>query len=261
MMPRRWSIALAALVFLAGCKRQHYAVDSAPDLPYPTCDGPTTTLASGDLRSGPLDAREPIVERFRIERRGCLTVATVRQEWALQIADFEAVFGDDGKPIRVWRRWTSPISKRDDGNADTKRYELRTPEITIKHRSDAGTVDWEILRGPAPRAVIGPGRGMLTVWIQRAKLAVGEKQREVALDVRGVETLSEVTLERQPDRFEQALGRKVRVYTIYGREAVFTDENDVVIGDLAGLVPFADATGPMPKPMPTFQRPDPSGTP
>jgi hypothetical protein len=66
---------------------------------------------------------------------------------------------------------------------------------------------------------------------------------------------------RQPDRHEESLGRTVRVYTIYGREAVFTDEHNVVIGDLAGLVPWDQSTLPAPPPMPTFQPADPRTTP
>ncbi len=33
------------------------------------------------------------------------------------------------------------------------------------------------------------------------------------------------------------MGRTVRVYTFFGKETVFADDNDVVIGDLAGMRP------------------------
>lgn len=287
--PRRSLVAGALWIGLVsfamtgvGCKRKHIPADTIEELGYPTCPAtsasaapvgsnaagasplPTaasTLIAEGDLRSGKNDTRGMVVEHYRIERRDCLIVATVRQEWPHQIADVEAVFDAEGLPLRVWRRWTNPLSRRPDGNADLKRFDFRTPTVSAKHQADTGVVDFEHIHGPRPRALIGSGHGLLTVWIQRAKLEVGQKLRESAFDFRGVETAKEVTLFRQPDRFEESLGRTVRVYTIYGREAVFTDEHNVVIGDLAGLVPWDKSTIPAPPPMPTFQPPDPRGTP
>jgi hypothetical protein len=278
--------SIFAALFLAplllggvGCKRKHVPADSIEELGYPTCPtssaaalasgsgsagaAPTapTLVAQGDLRSGKNDTRGMVVEHYRIEKRDCLIVATVRQEWPHQIADVEAVFDADGLPLRVWRRWTNPLSRRPDGNADVKRFDFRTPTVSAKHQNDSGVVDFEHIHGPKPRALIGSGHGLLTVWIQRAHLEVGQKLRESAFDFRGVETAKEVTLMRQPDRVEESLGRTVRVYTIYGREAVFTDEHDVVIGDLAGLVPWDLSTLPAPPPMPTFQPADPRTTP
>jgi hypothetical protein len=57
------------------------------------------------------------------------------------------------------------------------------------------------------------------------------------------------------------LGRTVRVYTVYGRETVFADETDAVIGDLAGLRPHELAGTPVPTPMPMYGTPDPVHTP
>jgi hypothetical protein len=53
----------------------------------------------------------------------------------------------------------------------------------------------------------------------------------------------------------------VRVYTIYGRESVFADESDAVLGDLAGLRPHEFAGTPEPPPMPMYGTPDPVHTP
>lgn len=259
--------ASALLLATPGCKRKHVPAASVEELGYPRCPPtggepkPTELVASGDLRSGANDVRSTIVERFRIERRDCHLVATVRQEWPHQIADVEAIFDPDGLPIRVWRRWTNPLSKRPDGNADLKRFDFRTPIISAKHRADTGVIDFEHIHGPRPKALIGSGHGLLTLWIQRAKLEVGQKVREPAFDFRGVEVAKEVTLMRHPDKDEPTLGRKARVYTIYGREGVFTDEQNVVIGDVAGLVPFDKSPLPMPRPMPSFEPADPVGTP
>ena len=64
------------------------------------------------------------------------------------------------------------------------------------------------------------------------------RRSELVLDFRDmVESLEEGTLERNEDLFEPTLGKKVRVYTFFGRETVFADDTDAVIGDLAGMRP------------------------
>ena len=72
------------------------------------------------------------------------------------------------------------------------------------------------------------------MWIKRARLAPGEKVRELVLDIRALEKIELVTLLREPDMDHEELGR-VRVYTFYGRETVFADEQDRIVGDLAGM--------------------------
>lgn len=259
-------IAAALLLLAPACKRQHHAVDQIPELPYPSCppgvDMTPSVLVDRKLRSGQADTRQPIVERYRVEKRGCLVAAITRQEWPMQIADVEVLYQEDLTPLRIWRRQTVPGSKRPDGSPDFKRFDLRTPQITVKHRSDQGAVDFEELRGPGkPVALIGPGRGLLSLWIRRARLQPGQKIREIALDFRGVEKVAAVTLQRHPDRHLDWLGRTAQVYTVLGREAVFTDDDGFVLGDLAGLVLDEKAPGPSPKPMSTFEPPDPEHTP
>lgn len=263
----RWPlIAAAALLVSPACKRQHYTVDQAPELAYPTCpagvDMAPQIVAAHTLRSGAFDTRQSIVEHYRIEKRGCLYAAITRQEWPVQIAEVEILYTAELEPLRIWRRLTIPGSRRPDGNADTKRFDFRTPEITTKQRDDKGAVSYEILRGPGrPRALVGPGRGMLSMWLKRAKLAPGQKVREPVLDFRGIEKISPMTLQRLPDQHLDWLGRTARVYTFLGREAIFADEDDNVIGDLAGLVLDEKAPTPRPRAMPAFEAPDPIGTP
>ncbi|RYG80926.1 hypothetical protein EON77_07935 [bacterium] len=232
-------------------------VETVPELGYPTCadagapsEGQARVLAAVTMQGSKdsmaeADARE----RFELTARDCLLVATTRQAWKHGATDVEVVFDENLVPLRAWRRMTTfrasahAASNGADAHvasvepaADVRRYELRTPEVTIKKRSASGDVVFESLRGAHPTAVIGPGRGLLTAWIKRSRLAVGEKVREPVLDFREiVEIVRDVTLKREADRDDAALGRTVRVYTIYGREAVFTDENDVVLGDLAGM--------------------------
>jgi hypothetical protein len=110
----------------------------------------------------------------------------------------------------------------------------------------------------APGAVVGPGRGVLTAWLRRAHLAVHEKTRALVLDIRAlVETLEVVTLERNEDECQSDLGARVRVYTFGGKETVFADGDDVVIGDLAGMRPSASIDAPEPSRGRAYTKPDP----
>lgn len=265
--------SLAALPVITSCARKHVSVDSVPELPYPTCSeavanalgdaGPGEIVARGRLRGSPDSmAESDSVETFELRRNACLTTATVRQEWKQGATDVEVVFNDKLVPLRAWRRMTLPTSKRADGNADIRRYELRTEEVTLKKKSGDAAASFEILKGKRPTAVIGPGRGLLTAWIRRSHLEVGEKVRESVLDFREMfELIRDVTLKRENDRFDASLGKTLRVYTIYGREAVFTDETDAVVGDLAGLRPANTVHTPEPERISTFGTPDPVHTP
>jgi hypothetical protein len=111
-------------------------------------------------------------------------------------------------------------------------------------------------------AVVAPGRGVITAWLRRERLPVGAKTKELVLDFRDmVESLEEGTLERSEDLYEPSLGKKVRVYTFFGKETVFADDTDAVIGDLAGMRPSASLSTPEPEPLPTYAGPDPLHTP
>jgi hypothetical protein len=264
----------AALVLVAACKK-HIAVTSVEELPYPACSaevGTPAPIASGHLRAGETARERDVVERFHVDRDACgQYVYSGREEWHLMGADIEVVYDADMMPLRAWKRMTIPGVTRPDGDADIRRYELRTRNPSIKRRDKDGHITYELLKiggktappeGTRVVAVIGPGRGVLTMWLKHAHLAVGEKRRDLVLDFREmVETLSDVTLTREEDEFEPSIGRNVRVYTIYGREPVFADENDVVIGDLSGLRPSASVTAPEPPPIPTYGPPDPIDTP
>ena len=262
-----------------GCKRKHVSVDSVPELGYPSCAdaGPPTGERKGDLlgkealRAGPFMREKSVVEAFEIRKTSCQYIFDGHEEWPLMSADVQVVYDENLMPLRAWKRMTIPGSSRADGNADTRRYELRTPDVTIKHKASNGEILYELLkpsgRVPVPigahvAAVIAPGRGVISMWIRRTKLPVGGKVRELVLDFREmVEVLEEGTLVREDDRFEESLGKSVRVYTILGRESVFADENGDVIGDLAGLRPSDSLTTPVPLPMPTYGAPDPINTP
>ena len=267
---------MAALLLLAGCRRKHVPVEAVPELGYPACgdagaDERGTTVASGRLRSGPLSPEKNVVERFELRKTSCGYSFTARQEWPLAIADVDVRYDASLGPIWAWKRMTIASSTRPDGNADVRRYEMRTGEVFIKRRDSAGEVTLQKLLpggrmdspvGARVGAVITPGRGGITPWLMRAHLPAGGKTQDLVLDFRGmVESLEVATLERNPDLVQPGYARPVRVYTFFGRETVFADDADVVIGDLAGMRPSDSLTTPEPDPLPTFGGPDPVHTP
>jgi hypothetical protein len=120
----------------------------------------------------------------------------------------------------------------------------------------------DVPSGAKVGAVVGSGRGIITAWLQREKLPVGGKTKELVLDFRDmIEQLEEGTLERNPDLYEPSLGKTVRAYTFFGKETVFADEYDVVIGDLAGMRPSDSLKTPDLPPLPMYGTPDPVHTP
>lgn len=266
---RRWaasvSLIVLALVALTGCKRfqrKHIPVESLPELAYPSCPGgdQEVELAEEHLRSGPAHNDKSIVERFTITQRGCLFVFSGRQEWPLGTTDVEVVYDAQLTPLRIWKRMTVPHLPNAGAKAELRRYELRTKPVGIKRRAPNGSVSYEQLKGEPPLAVVGPGRGLISMWLRRAKLREGEKVRHPIIDVRALEKIEDVTLMREPDMMHPDLG-KVRVYTFYGRETVFANEQDTVIGDLAGLRPSATLRTPEPPAIPLFGTIDPVHTP
>ena len=262
-------IALAA--WLAGCRRKHVPVDSVPELGFPSCadsgedDG--ALVAEGHIRSGPQSQERNVVERFALRRTSCGYAFASRQEWPLAISDVQVRFDSSLTPLWAWKRMTIAGSKRADGNADIRRYELRTGEVFIKRRDAQGELTLEKLlpggrmrvpEGAHVGAVVGPGRGIITAWLWRAKLPVGGIARELVLDFRDMlESVEIGTLERQKDQFEPTLGRSVRVYTFFGRETVFAGDDDVVLADLAGMRPSESLATPEPEPLPTYGAADP----
>ena len=264
--------AAVTLLSMAGCERKHVPVDAIPELGYPACgdsgadDG--STFVEGHLRSGPVSTEKTVVERFEILKTACDYVLRSRQEWPLQVSDVEIHYDQTFAPFWAWKRMTIPGSKRVDGNADLRRYEMRTGDVFIKHRDADGQVTLQHLlpggrmsvpQGARVGAVVGPGRGMITAWLKHAKLPIGGKTYDLVLDMRDViERVELGTLERQADQYEPDYGKGVRVYTFFGRETVFADESDVVIGDLAGMRPSDRLATPEPPPMPLYGSPQPA---
>jgi hypothetical protein len=273
---RRFALLAIASLALCGCRRKHVPVQAEPELGYPSCiDGgtpdPGTVVARGHIRSGPVSNDKNVVERFELRRTSCGYTFVTRQEWPADTSDVEARYDANLSPLWAWKRMTLAASPRPDGNADIRRYELRTGEVFIKRRNAEGAIALEHLlpggRIPVPvgarvGALIGPGRGILTVWLKRANLKIGDRTDDLVLDFRGmVESLEIASLARDRDRFEPSLGKTVRVYTFYGQETVFADDDNVVIGDLAGMRPSDALSTPEPAPLPTFGGPDPVHTP
>ena len=271
----RFVAVLACGLTLLDCRRRHVPVDAVPELGYPSCaDGGLDSgvvVARGHIRGGPLSNEKNVVERFDLERTPCGYTFRSRQEWPLDISDVEVRYDANLTPVWAWKRMTIAGSRQPNGNADIRRYELRTGDVFIKRRDATGELTLERLlpggRMKAPAgarvdAVIGPGRGILTPWLQRAKLPVGGKIYGLVLDFRSMlEALEVASLERNEDRFEPSLGKSVRVYTFYGQETVFADDADVVVGDLAGMRPSDSLDSPEPEPLETYGGADPANTP
>jgi hypothetical protein len=254
-------------LLLGGCKRfqrKHVPVARVEELGYPTCAGRALPkgelLGSEHLRSGPVHPDKQVVERYAIKRRDCMTAVEIRQEWPLGTADVEVLYDAQLLPVRVWKRMSLPGIERAEERVDIRRYELRTDPVSVKLRSMEGTLSFEQLLGGRPKVVIGPGRGLLSMWIKRAKLQVGEKARELAIDVRGLEKIEPVTLLREVDMQHPELGA-VRTYTFYGRETVFVNEHDLVVGDLMGMRADRVLSTPPPPALPMVGTPDPVATP
>jgi hypothetical protein len=269
-------VAISLLLSLgSGCRRKHVPVDAVPELGYPQCGDAGVeegvAVARGHVRAGPLSNEKNVSERFELRRTACGYKFESRQEWPLAISDVEIRYDAGFAPLWAWKRLTIAGSPRADGNADIRRYELRTGEVFIKHRDAKGEVTLQKLlpggrmkvpEGARVGAIVGPGRGVITAWLKKERLPVGGKTAELVLDFRDmVESLEMGTLERHADMVEPSLGRSVRVYTFFGKETVFADDDDVVIGDLAGMRPSESLSTPEPPPLPTYGGPDPRHTP
>src|SRR5579859_5808433 len=197
---RRSALLAIASLALVGCKRKHVPVEAVPELGYPSCSdggvaGPGEVVARGHIRSGPVSNDKNVVERFELHRTSCGYTFVTRQEWPADIADVEVRYDANLTPLWVWKRMTLAASNRPDGNADIRRYELRTGEVFIKRRDPNGAIHREHLlaggrmkvpQGAPLEAVIGPGRGIVTAWLKRAKLPVGAKVKQLVLDFRSM---------------------------------------------------------------------------
>jgi hypothetical protein len=259
---QRSRLSLAAFfVLLLGCskfERKHIAVEHVAELGYPACpEGGRRVIAAGHLRSGPTHIDPNIVERYSLEDRGCNYAMIVRQEWPGGTADVEVLYDRSFKALRIWKQMTSPAAKRGQVVSEVRRYELRTQPVEMKRRRHDGTLDYEQILGGAPSVVIGPGRGLLSVWIRHAKLKVGEKTHAQVIDVRGLEKIERAALQREDDLSDATLGGRVQVYTFFGRETVFADASGNVLGDLAGMRPHALLSTPAPPSIPLLAPLDP----
>ncbi len=255
-------LSVAGLLVLAGCPRlPRERVETIAERPYPSCadgDAPATVAAvARDLRAGPVMRDDTVVEHYELAARGCHVVFSMRQEWAMGATDMEIVFDRELNPIRVWRRATAPGPQPVARRTEIRRYDLRGERVEMLERSGDGTESRYLIGTGIPRVVLGAGRGIVTAWLRRSHLEVGGRVREPVLDIRETpERVRDVTLMRLDDRDDPVLGR-VRVYTIFGREPIFADDTDAVVGDLMGLLPADRVRTPPPPPLTSDGPPNP----
>lgn len=243
--------AATCLSACSGCEGTRRELDIVPESPRPV-EGEGELRHERVLRSGRDMRDQNVVERFEVRDVQDHTVVRVRQEWPHGTADVEVIYEPGGAPVRVYRRTTIPDASGPLGHLDVRIYDLASSEegVLIAHRDATGAHSGTLLRGTRPTAVITAGRGSLTAWIQRADLDVQEQTREPALDVREpLALIRDVTLRREADRDMEDLGH-VRVYTVYGREPFFADEENVVVGDMYGLRDAETIDRELPDPMP-----------
>jgi len=250
---------------LVACIAPSRERDDAMRFPaYPMCPGDPVdgeTLGEGSLRAGPVMREESARESFRIVRRGCQFVFTGSQDWSLGATDLEVVYDEALNPLRAWKRSTSPGPLEAARRTDIRAYDFSTDHVLLRRRSSLGGFESWRFRAPTPHVVIGPGRGLLSMWLRRAHLPVGGRVREAVLDIREtVEIVRDVTLIRLEDRDDAEMGQ-VRVYTIYGREPIFADENNILVGDMMGMRPARLITTPVPPGINREGDVNPRGTP
>ena len=234
-------VPAAALLALACVQLPRQAVETLADRGYPDCiEGAAPAHVDPvqrELRAGPTMTEQSVIETFSLAADRCHVVYTGHEEWAMGATDLEIVLDADRRPLRAYRRQTAPGPQAPSARTDIRVYDFRGPHVELTRRQPLAAIDYLVYRAPTPVVIIATGRGALTPWIQRSHLEVGGRVREPALDVREhIEIVRDVTLHREDDRDDPRIGH-VRVYTIYGREPVYTDDHDVVIGDMMGLVP------------------------
>lgn len=268
----RHALLLLGLLLSVGCEKclKRVEVASVTSHPYPSCGAGEVEreelIREVTLVPGPNSIDHSVWETYRVLSRACddtpsFFVIQTHQEWARQVTDVEVVFDAEWRPLFAHKQMAVPGVENADETVSTRTYELRNDPPTMSERSADGTVvhrEFRV-RGNPVVAVVGPGRGIVTGWIaQHADLAVGETRRGDILDFRELlERVDEVAIRRDPARDEPSLGGAVRVYTVFGRESVFTDDEGFVIGDLAGLRRLTEGQAPPEPLLPNLAPPNP----
>ena len=236
----------ALLLSLCGCKLTKHAVDSVQTLPYPDWaaaawkDDSLTPIRRSLHRAG--DVGRAAFERFEIRRTTAGIVARAHVENAFSAVDIDVVADDHFVPLRVWRRATAP-GIVNDARPDLRLFELRVTPATMAHRGSDFTRDFARMEGQRPTALVTESVGLATLWLLRAHLSPATKSRESVLDFAKGGIYQPGALTREADLVRPELGGRVRVYKIYGREVIFADDNDTVLGNLDGLVSFDETRG------------------
>lgn len=261
-----WGAGLV-LAFLAGACSflSKEEVDSVPTQEYPAWASAlladdTSIVARATLRGRQGAIESSTVEQMVLREGPQGSVARVRVDRPLQRITYDAVYDAAGKPLRFWRRVSVPgvLPAR----IDVRLFELRTQPIAISHRDPDGARDFaQMRRNESPIALIGEAFSLLTPWIRHANLAVGGVVRGRSLDTDKGGVMRNAALRRSEDMNMPEHGGRVRVYRVYGRDVVFANDQNIVVGSLSGFVSI-DPNGPaMPPQASEDERVDPTRTP
>lgn len=165
-------------------------------------------------------------EVFSSLRSDCLTVYDSKHEWNLGKNHNRLWVDDKGQPLLLKKEvW---VGKK----PEEKFFQWNTKLAALMLKMNQ---DFFRFKGELPLRVLTVGRYLLSAWIEAANLPVGGKERARVLDAREpFEKIKFITLMRKEDRQDSGLGR-VRVYTIFGREPIYTNAQNHVVGDMWGM--------------------------
>lgn len=177
---RASALALGLLALLSSCRRKHVPV--APRRRSSRTPPARPTPARG-WSSRASSARRPtrwnpdVTERFSLEDRGCLRAFIARQDWHMNVSEVEGASRPPGHaPAGVEAHDHPRCAQRRRRGGHSVATSCALPrwsspgEAWVRPGASRSC-------GERPTVVIGPGRGLLSVWIRRANLGVGERVR------------------------------------------------------------------------------------
>ena len=197
-----------------------------------------------------------------------------RQEWPLAIADVEVRYdatltphlgleAHDHRRVAARRRQRRhpPLRASDRGGVHQA---ARRRREASRSRNCCPGGRMTVPAGARAGAMVGPGRGVITAWLKRAKLPVGGKTEELVLDFRGHARVPRGSgrSSATPTSTSRRSGRTVRVYTFFGQgDGVRRRRRRRHRRPRRDAPERSPSRPPSPRPLPTYGGADPVHTP